>query len=88
MRVAGIRWTIENCLEAAKDEAGLDRDEVRRWTGWYPAYEACASGVAPVDNPAWGQSWWGHSKKSLARCEHIGDSVYWPPLPAAAATWR
>jgi SRSO17 transposase len=34
-RVAGMRWTIEECLEAAKGEVGLDHYEVRRWVGWY-----------------------------------------------------
>lgn len=35
VRVAGSRWTIEICLEAAKGEVGLDHYEVRSWTGWY-----------------------------------------------------
>jgi SRSO17 transposase len=35
VRVAGTRWTIEACFEAAKGEVGLDHYEVRSWTGWY-----------------------------------------------------
>jgi SRSO17 transposase len=35
VRVAGMRWTIESCFEAAKSEVGLDHYEVRSWTGWY-----------------------------------------------------
>jgi SRSO17 transposase len=35
VRVAGLRWTIENCFEEAKGETGLDQYEVRSWTGWY-----------------------------------------------------
>ena len=35
VRVAGMRWTIELCFEAAKGEVGLDHYEVRSWTGWY-----------------------------------------------------
>jgi SRSO17 transposase len=35
VRVAGTRWTIEACFEAAKGEVGLDEYEVRSWTGWY-----------------------------------------------------
>jgi SRSO17 transposase len=35
VRVAGTRWTIENCFEAAKGEVGLDEYEVRSWTGWH-----------------------------------------------------
>ena len=34
-RVAGTRWTVEICFEAAKQEVGLDEYEVRSWTGWY-----------------------------------------------------
>ncbi len=34
-RVAGSRWTVEICFEAAKQEVGLDEYEVRSWTGWH-----------------------------------------------------
>ena len=33
--VAGRRWCIEMCFEAAKGEVGLDEYEVRSWTGWH-----------------------------------------------------
>jgi SRSO17 transposase len=33
--VAGTRWTVEACFEAAKGEVGLDQYEVRSWTGWH-----------------------------------------------------
>jgi SRSO17 transposase len=35
VRVAAMRWTIEECFEAAKGEVGLDQYEVRSWHGWY-----------------------------------------------------
>ena len=35
VRVAGIRWTVEICFEAAKQEVGLAQYEVRSWTGWH-----------------------------------------------------
>ncbi len=35
VRVAGVRWTVEDAFESAKGEVGLDQYEVRRWTGWY-----------------------------------------------------
>ena len=31
VRVAGTRWTIEECFEEAKGEVGLDQYEVRKW---------------------------------------------------------
>ena len=35
VKIAGTRWTIESCFEAAKGEVGLDDYEVRSWTGWH-----------------------------------------------------
>lgn len=35
VRVAGRRWTIEECFELAKGDCGLDEYEVRSWTGWH-----------------------------------------------------
>jgi hypothetical protein len=35
VRVAGARWAIEECFQAAKGECGLDHSQVRRWEGWY-----------------------------------------------------
>ncbi|MEY2249364.1 IS701 family transposase [Streptomyces sp. BF23-18] len=34
VRVAGMRWAIEEAFQAAKNECGLDQYEVRRYTGW------------------------------------------------------
>jgi SRSO17 transposase len=34
-RVAGMRWTVEECFEVAKQEVGLDEYEVRSWQGWH-----------------------------------------------------
>src|SRR3990170_4167245 len=33
--VAATRYTVEQCLEEAKGETGLDHYEVRHWTSWY-----------------------------------------------------
>jgi SRSO17 transposase len=34
-RVAGRRWIVEECFEAAKQEVGLADYEVRSWRGWH-----------------------------------------------------
>jgi SRSO17 transposase len=34
VRVAGMRWAIEEAFQAAENECGLDQYEVRRGTGW------------------------------------------------------
>ena len=35
VRVAGMRWAVEECFELAKGDCGLDGYEVRSWTGWH-----------------------------------------------------
>jgi SRSO17 transposase len=35
VRVAGVRWAIEDLFELAKGDCGLDEYEVRGWVGWY-----------------------------------------------------
>jgi SRSO17 transposase len=35
VRVAGSRWRIEEGIEVAKGEVGLDHYEVRTWRAWY-----------------------------------------------------
>lgn len=35
VRVAGARWSIEECFQATKNEVGLDHYQVRRHTAWY-----------------------------------------------------
>ena len=35
IRVAGARWSIEECFQMAKNEAGLDHYQVRDYRAWY-----------------------------------------------------
>lgn len=35
VKVAGSRWAIEECFEAAKGEVGLDEYEVRKYDAWH-----------------------------------------------------
>ncbi|WP_455770571.1 IS701 family transposase [Streptomyces antibioticus] len=35
VRVAGIRWSVEECFQAAKSQVGLDHYQVRNWTAWH-----------------------------------------------------
>jgi SRSO17 transposase len=41
IRIAGRRWVIEDCFEAAKGEVGLDEYEVRKWDGWHRHVSLC-----------------------------------------------
>jgi SRSO17 transposase len=35
IRVAGTRWSIEDCFQTAKTDVGLDHYQVRRYDAWY-----------------------------------------------------
>jgi SRSO17 transposase len=35
VRIAGTRWAVEECFQAAKDQVGLDHYQVRRFDAWY-----------------------------------------------------
>jgi SRSO17 transposase len=41
IRIAGKRWVIEDCFEAAKGEVGLDEYEVGKWDGWQRHITLC-----------------------------------------------
>jgi len=38
VRAAGSRWQVEEAIELAKQQVGLDEYEVRHWQGWYRHY--------------------------------------------------
>lgn len=33
--MAGTRWSVEECFQAAKGQVGLDHYQVRQWNGWH-----------------------------------------------------
>lgn len=35
VRVAGVRWVVEESFQAGKGQVGLDQHQVRRWTSWH-----------------------------------------------------
>jgi SRSO17 transposase len=43
---AGLRWTIEECFQRAKEELGLDHCEARYWHGWHRHMTLCMAAAA------------------------------------------
>lgn len=43
---AGLRWTIEECFQRAKDDVGLDHCEARSWHGWNRHMTLCMAAAA------------------------------------------
>lgn len=43
---AGLRWTVEECFQRAKEELGLDHCEARSWHGWHRHMSLCMAALA------------------------------------------
>ncbi|WP_433709590.1 transposase [Nocardia sp. CA-084685] len=63
--VAGARWAIEECFQAAKDQCGLDHYQVRRYDSWYRhitlailahAFLAVTAATDPKAHAGWARS--------------------------------
>ncbi|WP_405930869.1 hypothetical protein [Streptomyces sp. NBC_00827] len=94
--VAGSRWAIEACFQAAKNECGLDQYEVRRYPGRYRhitlamlahAFLAAMTaaeverGAAETTQPTWPRSPWQRS----GACRRL--SAPGPRTIAPAPNW-
>ena len=60
---AGLRWTIEECFERAKDDLGLDHCEARSWHGWHRHMSLCMAAAgflarlaADLRRATWGKA--------------------------------
>lgn len=74
VRIAGMRWTVEECFEAAKGEVGLDQYEVRSWHGWYRHITLAMMALAYL----------------AILCRHEADAprLKKKPMPGAMAQWK
>ncbi|WP_433204960.1 IS701 family transposase [Nocardia sp. CA-107356] len=63
--VAGARWAVEECFQAAKDQCGLDDYQVRKWYPWYRhitlamlahAFLAVTAATDPKAHAGWAES--------------------------------
>jgi SRSO17 transposase len=82
VRVAGTRWAIESCFEAAKGEVGLDEYEVRSWTGWHRHVTLALLAhayLAVVRKAAVGGRGGARPGRGVAAAHRAGDP---PPAPA------
>lgn len=95
VRVAGRRWAIEECFQAAKNECGLDEYEVRRYVGWMrhvtlamlahaflavTAAQAAAKGDAETV-PPWSRSPWRKSADSWQLAPRTGPARSFASTP-------
>ena len=54
--IAGSRWHIEECIQQAKGEAGLDHYQVRSWRAWYAHIPLSMLALAWLGLAAWRSS--------------------------------
>jgi len=82
-QVAGRRWAIEADFKMAKQECGLDEDEVRKWPAWYrhitllcPCFPDGYAGPGAKKRGRGRSRWGGRAGAS--------DSPRGPPVPVAS----
>ncbi|MEY9988558.1 hypothetical protein ABIE67_000590 [Streptomyces sp. V4I8] len=99
VRVAGVRWSVEECFQAAKSQVGLDHYQVRHWTSWHrhimlalAFLTALANPTRPADplHPARSHD---PITLSVPEIRHLLAAVFVPPAFTAArllhwSTWR
>ncbi|MFB7356111.1 IS701 family transposase [Streptomyces gardneri] len=101
VRVAGSRWSVEECFQAAKGQVGLDHYQVRNWTSWHRhvtlamlalAFLATVAADAAPDQPADPHH---HTRGSnpisltVPEIRHLFTAVFNPPVvsPARLLQW-
>ncbi|MEU7513809.1 transposase [Streptomyces sp. NPDC042898] len=101
VRVAGSRWSVEECFQAAKGQVGLDHYQVRNWTSWHRhvtlamlalAFLATVAADAAPDRPADPHH---HTRGSnpisltVPEIRHLFTAVFNPPVvsPARLLQW-
>ncbi|MFF0429452.1 IS701 family transposase [Streptomyces sp. NPDC004520] len=92
-RVAGARWAIEECFQAARNECGLDQYEVRRYVGWYRHITLAMTAITspcgdgrPLRTRTSSGRWWPST--SPAWCCSASGSTTWAGWPVTRrAPW-
>ncbi|MFJ2723129.1 IS701 family transposase [Streptomyces sp. NPDC087437] len=102
VRVAGARWSVEECFQAAKSQVGLDHYQVRHWTSWHrhimlalvflTALAADATPKPPADAYHFVRSR-DPITLTVPEIRHLLVAVFNPPAVTAArllhwSTWR
>ncbi|MET7703141.1 hypothetical protein [Streptomyces sp. NPDC005485] len=102
VRVAGIRWSVEECFQAAKGQVGLDHYQVRHWTSWHrhvtlalAFLTAVAASSAPERSAQPAHLTSGHPliRLTVPEIRHLLAAVLNPPAVTATrlphwSTWR
>lgn len=104
VRVAGVRWSVEECFQAAKSQVGLDHYQVRHWTAWHRhitlamlalAFLAAVAASAAPNRPAEMSPARSNAPIHLTVPEirHLLSGIFQPPAVSAArllhwSTWR
>ena len=80
VKVAGARWAIEECFQAAKNETALDHYQVRKHVAWYrhitlalaaQAWLAVAAARPPGTPPGSGPGESGRAREGPAACGQL-----------------
>jgi hypothetical protein len=96
-RVEGARWGVEEAIQTAKGDAGLDQYEVRRYDAWYRhvTLSLLAAAFLAVQRAATQGERGGVLVTTLGvlislsarELRHLLARLVWPPPTAPARVW-
>jgi SRSO17 transposase len=96
VRVAAIRWAVEECFQTSKDQIGLDHYQVRGWTPWHRfitlamlalailAVMAATTPADPLDQPHTD----AHIPLTIAEIRRLLNALVMTPARDLAQTLR
>jgi hypothetical protein len=95
VRIAGRRWPVETCFQAAKSILGIDAHQVRLWHSWHrhttltllAAAILAVATAAPAEGDSTAQPTRPDSDAEDGNVE-ASDHATAPPLPTQPAAWR
>jgi hypothetical protein len=95
VRIAGRRWPVETCFQAAKSILGIDAHQVRLWHSWHrhTALTLLAAAILAVATaaPAQGEATAEAAEADThdpGRSVQTSDHATTPTLPTQPAGWR
>ncbi|MER7959328.1 IS701 family transposase [Streptomyces sp. NPDC096030] len=80
VRVAGMRWGVEDCFETAKSDCGLDQYEVRKWEPWHRHIALAIAAFAFLSVSATRTARLNDARERATAPPDDQPAIVWPPL--------
>ncbi|SCE55157.1 Transposase DDE domain-containing protein, partial [Streptomyces sp. di188] len=80
VKIAGLRWGVEDCFETAKSDCGLDQYEVRKWEPWHRHIALAIAAFAFLSVSATRTARLTQPREDTQPPTDPEPAIAWPPL--------